>query len=598
MILLVVACFFRFRGIEDQLLAGDEYHALRAAMKFDVLTLFTYYGVAENSIPMSMFARLLMVTVGLTELTFRIPVILSGLVILLSPFYFRKSLGTGACLLATSLLALSPMAIYFTFVGRPYGPAAALLIVALLGWKRWIASHRKRDLLLFTVPAAFAVFFHLLCLMPVGWLVLMSWVAAKRKEIEYRSVAKMTGLLLLLGLALLGPGVPGLLEHRLIGSHRPGVGNPQLAWIAFVRLCGEHLGTSIAFLLLMALGARRLIQREGSFGITLSGLFPMLLLGMFITQPWPTDHAWARYEFLALSPFFMLVAVGAGVLLEGLHATLRGRKWLAAGLLLVSLAPLAVRLDGVVGAETTAQTWLPWVLGALLFAVALGAVLAPKVSAEESATHPASAVAFPCLALLWGAGAIAWTPVPIIQQEIDSLRTARRSVALVTDEMNEKSARRVPQFFKDIAGEPDAGEVLLMWPFVVDTSTWRGFRAFQKVHGKRVVLMQRGNLKKHEASGITFRNVTDRRALKDWSTRGARYLVLNLSLVAPPKKAKGEKRPKSPFTVKDPPATHDAYLQLKTLLKDKFGKASYVDEHIEVFDLLAAPPGAAGPAQD
>lgn len=582
--ILAVGLFFRFRDFNDQVLAGDEYHALRAAMNYDFFSLLTHYETAENSIPMSMYARALMTTVGLTEWSFRIPAVGSALVILLSPFLFRRSLGSSACLLATALIAVCPMAIYFTFVGRPYGPGAMFMVLALVGWRAWIENQTKKALGFFTVSAALGVFFHLLCLMPVAWLVTMSWVAVRAGKLERGPALRMTGLLLLLGLALQGPGIPGLLEYRLIGSHRPGVGNPQLAWTAFLRLCGEHPSTTLAFLALAVCGSVRLVRRERLFGITMAGMMPALLLGMFITQPWPTDHAWARYQYLAQPLFLMLVGLGAVWLLEVLGRALMKRWPLAVVSFGLAGVCLYVRVGEPIGVETPLQAAWPWIVGAALAAAALGSLLSSRAR-SEGAANPGVHVSVAVLTILWTAGSVAWTPVPILQESVDSLRTARRSVQLLSDEMRMKWSRRLPKFYETIAEDSDAGSVLLVWPYTVDTSQWKGVLAAQSLHRKRVVFVNRGPLRTHHESGIRFRNQTDRKGVKSFVARGARYFVINLDCVTG--KIPGIERGPNPFKIKGAPVDLKTYHLVREFLTTKYGEPIERSEHIEVYDMLA-----------
>jgi hypothetical protein len=76
--------------VEHQLLSGDQAHTLRVAVEHDAAETYTFYSESDNSIPLTLYARLLMGTVGFTELALRGPVMLSDILLVLAPLLLLR----------------------------------------------------------------------------------------------------------------------------------------------------------------------------------------------------------------------------------------------------------------------------------------------------------------------------------------------------------------------------------------------------------------------------------------------------------------------------------------------------------------------------
>lgn len=94
---LLAGAALRAYRLPEQILTGDELHAINAALSLslgEILSTWTYHG-ADYSVPLAALYRVLLDGgVVFTELGFRVPALLASLAILLcTPLLLRRRLG-------------------------------------------------------------------------------------------------------------------------------------------------------------------------------------------------------------------------------------------------------------------------------------------------------------------------------------------------------------------------------------------------------------------------------------------------------------------------------------------------------------------------
>ncbi|MEO2162903.1 MAG: glycosyltransferase family 39 protein [bacterium] len=137
--------WFRLWELGQQPILGDEMHALKsAAAKTATLgTILAEKGFPDVSIPLALWDYLLLNTVGLSEWGIRLPMLASGILfLLLLHRLVHRQLGQGCAFTATALASLSPILILFSRFARPYMPVTLLSLLALHFWLRHIEGKR------------------------------------------------------------------------------------------------------------------------------------------------------------------------------------------------------------------------------------------------------------------------------------------------------------------------------------------------------------------------------------------------------------------------------------------------------------------------
>lgn len=160
---LAAGALFRLLNLYDQVLGGDELHAVRVTLLRPFAEILFTYQRSDHCLPLSAFYRLLSEGgVTMTELVFRLPVLVSGLIILLAaPLLVSRFVGRRAALVFSWLLALSPVMIYYSRIVRSYSPMVLLVFCALLFFYSWWRGSGWWCGLLYALFSALALYFHL-----------------------------------------------------------------------------------------------------------------------------------------------------------------------------------------------------------------------------------------------------------------------------------------------------------------------------------------------------------------------------------------------------------------------------------------------------
>ena len=155
--------FLRLWRVGEQVLGGDELHALRALLRMDLGEILTTYQSTDFCQPLTALYRLLeLAGAPLTELTFRLPVLCAAVLTpLLLPLAVRRYLDRSGTVVFAWLLALSPLLVLYGRMVRSYGIIVLVGFSAAMAFWRWLQHRRRRDAVLYAVLAALGVYFHL-----------------------------------------------------------------------------------------------------------------------------------------------------------------------------------------------------------------------------------------------------------------------------------------------------------------------------------------------------------------------------------------------------------------------------------------------------
>ncbi|MCP8899375.1 hypothetical protein [Gilvimarinus xylanilyticus] len=131
--------WFRAWQLPIQLLADDEWHALNKLIKSDAWGIFTSFGRADHSIPVTLYYYAISQITPLTENIMRFPMLLAGLALpVTAPWLMRRILSRPEQAVLFILLTLSPILIYYTRTARPYALSTLLAFAAVICFYVWV----------------------------------------------------------------------------------------------------------------------------------------------------------------------------------------------------------------------------------------------------------------------------------------------------------------------------------------------------------------------------------------------------------------------------------------------------------------------------
>jgi hypothetical protein len=329
---VLVGAWLRLHQISEQIVADDEWHALHAALQMSCGQIVTHFGVSDHCIPLALYDRLLLLTVGLSELAMRLPVLAAGIgSLIVMPALLRPWLGRSELTAFTWLLAVSPLHIGFSRFARPYDITLLLTFAGVVAAWRWWSCGGPRWALLYLACAALAPWFHLSVLpLSVAPLLVFGAAAAVSRTLTRRRA----GLLLAVGGALaaalallLGPPLLVDLPALTAKTRTPDEpGAHSWAWAAKLWSGTAEPGVLLALGAALLVGALVLARAQPRFVAYLLTVVGLQAAAVVAVRPGLVNYysILARYLLIVLPAAAVFVAVAVGAL------EARARRWLAA----------------------------------------------------------------------------------------------------------------------------------------------------------------------------------------------------------------------------------------------------------------------------
>ena len=333
-VIIAAALGLRLFQIGRQILIDDELHALVKLSTSDYRGIATTLGLADHSIPLTLFYKWVAEQGRLSEAWMIGPAWIAGVAACVFAVRVARRHASRPELLAfAGLLAVSPLLVLFTRQARPYAITLFLALVAVWAAWRWSRDGRARYLVLHVLAGVLAVYFHLIVAPFVfgAWVCFLVESTARR---DWKRAALIVGMGTLCGLlaaALLGPAIVndwGDLKQK------GGVDKPTLysVWRTAQMLAGTAwpvlLGVMAA---LGAIGTRVLWKRDLPGTRFIVSLAALQVACIFVSGALWLNHAlvMSRYLLVVLPFGLFAVAVGFAWCCERLAA---GRAWTAAAL--------------------------------------------------------------------------------------------------------------------------------------------------------------------------------------------------------------------------------------------------------------------------
>lgn len=487
--LLAVAAYLRFWRLPSQVVGGDEYHGIMAAFE-PLKVILTRFQEADNCIPLSAFYRVLIRTVGLSDLGLRALPMLAGLLsVVLGALFLRRSAGSKAAAIGMALAATSPLFIFYSRYARPYMIVVFLSFLMLHALFSWLEDKRGTGAAVYALAAVVAAYFSLPALPAV--VAPLLWLASL----------------------------------RLLSFLRPGFArDPRLPRFPTLIIVGASALLGIALWFLPAATTRSFLTAKAGLGkISLPSLPTALNL-----------FAGTGNDLVSLG---LLAVCAYGLLrLAKSHALFTG--CLAATVVLQSLSLAVVRPHAIqapiVLARYAIVLWPVWVTGVSAGLADLHDRLVHRVASERRLIRGAVIGLLPVMVLaLFFLG-----PLPRLYRypnnftNHDDFQTSYDQARLIRAESR---ADLRSDFYGRLSGNTRV-RAIIEYPFVTG---WPGnpYHIYQRGHGKRVLVgrdertyvVQRFPVMHADLHLANSIDVTNVEALRD---SGASYVLVHKDLLS------------------------------------------------------------------
>src|SRR5688572_23938651 len=128
-----LAAWLRAYRIDRQVPVDDEWHALHKLMTSGYGEIFSSFGLADHSIPLTLFYKLFAQTIGLDEIGMHVLQVACGiaLVVVAARLAWKATGSPSVTVLFAFLLAGAPFLVLYSRFARPYAITTLLVVVLL-----------------------------------------------------------------------------------------------------------------------------------------------------------------------------------------------------------------------------------------------------------------------------------------------------------------------------------------------------------------------------------------------------------------------------------------------------------------------------------
>ncbi len=166
--LILAGLALRLHGISGQILLDDEWHSLFYVADFPLKDLLTHMGSGATCIPLNIFQKFMLQSIGWSEMILRLPGIVAGILCLcVFPLLVGKLFSRRATIIFTILMAISPHLIFAGSFTRPYAIYLLLSFVAIHAFYMWTISGQGRYRMAYVLGGAMAIYVHLFAVIAV-----------------------------------------------------------------------------------------------------------------------------------------------------------------------------------------------------------------------------------------------------------------------------------------------------------------------------------------------------------------------------------------------------------------------------------------------
>jgi len=159
---IILGAFLRLYQLAGQIIGDDEWHAIGVAINRSFKYIFTHFHDADNCIPLTLYYKLLIETLGLNEFGLHSLQLISGILsLIVFPLIIRSVFNQKVTIIFSWLLAISPLLVFYSRYARPYMIVVFLSFISIFSFYFWI---QKRDIfyvIAYVILAVLASYFNL-----------------------------------------------------------------------------------------------------------------------------------------------------------------------------------------------------------------------------------------------------------------------------------------------------------------------------------------------------------------------------------------------------------------------------------------------------
>ena len=156
---LLAGMFLRVHQLQEQIVTGDEWHGLLAAITTNICSLLAHFGACDYCIPLTVYNHCMLQTIGMSEVTLRLPSVVAGVAtVVIFPLPAHREIGSKATVVFCWLLVVSPLHVYYSRFARPYSISLLLGFIAILSMYRWLSGGHRSWAVLFVISSSLTAY--------------------------------------------------------------------------------------------------------------------------------------------------------------------------------------------------------------------------------------------------------------------------------------------------------------------------------------------------------------------------------------------------------------------------------------------------------
>jgi hypothetical protein len=345
---IVYACVFlcgvllRLVQIGRQIIGDDEWHGIYIAANKSFKYIASHYQLADNCIPLTLFYKLSLNTVGLNEFMLHSLQLITGIgALILFPLITRSVLNKKTTVIFITLLAISPLLIYYSRYARPYAIVTFFSFIAIFSFYFWIKRRKLRYIIVYLVAGILAPYFSLTStifvitplLYAFVWAILTKIVFTRFYDASFPRLRQffIIGGTLISGIALWFLPTIGSLKNVMGKVSRGSISFSTIK--GYLSLITGSKSSIFALLLLICIfyGFYLVYKRDKFLFGYFSAVSALQILSLYVVKPSGVQDAivLARYTISCLPLWLLLIAMTLRHLSDKADLLIRkkGKRW-------------------------------------------------------------------------------------------------------------------------------------------------------------------------------------------------------------------------------------------------------------------------------